>query len=166
MTATSVASRCLPRLFIALIVIVLSSQFSAKSFAQPASWEDVISSTEHQAGYFDFYYKPATGQLLLKVERWNEDFLYANALSTGIGSNDIGLDRGQVPTRKPTATTGPWEPCITATTSTTTAVRPPATARVQVREQLQVRRQRRRWRRKKVQRNGRTRRMRKDRDVA
>ena len=96
MTATSVASRCLPRLFIALIVIVLSSQFSAKSFAQPASWEDVISSTEHQAGYFDFYYKPATGQLLLKVERWNEDFLYANALSTGIGSNDIGLDRGQV----------------------------------------------------------------------
>ncbi|TFH75746.1 DUF5117 domain-containing protein [Gammaproteobacteria bacterium LSUCC0112] len=96
MTTTSVAPRCLARLFIALAFIVLSSQFSAKSYAQPSSWEDLIRGAEHQSGYFDFYYKPATGQLLLKVERWNEDFLYANALSTGIGSNDIGLDRGQV----------------------------------------------------------------------
>jgi len=96
MATTSVASRWLSQLIIALVFTVLSSHFSAKSFAQPASWEDVISGSEHQAGYFDFYYKPASGQLLLKVERWNEDFLYANALSTGIGSNDIGLDRGQV----------------------------------------------------------------------
>jgi hypothetical protein len=83
-------------LMLVLLVFVAGSQLSSKAFAQAASWDDVISGAEHQTGYFDFYYKPATGQLLLKVARWNEDFLYANALSTGVGSNDIGLDRGQV----------------------------------------------------------------------
>ncbi|MDO9477147.1 MAG: zinc-dependent metalloprotease [Pseudohongiella sp.] len=83
-------------LMLVLLVFVAGSQLSSKAFAQATSWDDVISGAEHQTGYFDFYYKPATGQLLLKVARWNEDFLYANALSTGVGSNDIGLDRGQV----------------------------------------------------------------------
>ncbi|MDP2126465.1 MAG: zinc-dependent metalloprotease [Pseudohongiella sp.] len=96
MNPLSFIARVVPRLVFVLAVFVASSQMSFKVFAQSASWDEIISGTEHQAGYFDFYYKPATGQLLLEIERWNEDFLYANALSTGIGSNDIGLDRGQV----------------------------------------------------------------------
>lgn len=108
MTSTTVASRLLPlflsrllprllpRYIMTLALVLLCSQFSVKSYAQAASWDEVTSGAEHQAGYFDFYYKAATGQLLLAVERWNEDFLYANALATGIGSNDIGLDRGQI----------------------------------------------------------------------
>ncbi len=67
-------------LVLVLLVFVAGSQLPSKAFAQAASWDDAISGAEHQAGYFDFYYKPATGQLLLKVARWNEDFLYANAL--------------------------------------------------------------------------------------
>ncbi|MDO8907049.1 MAG: zinc-dependent metalloprotease [Pseudohongiella sp.] len=96
MNPLSFIARVVPRLVFVLAVFVASSQMSFKVFAQSASWDEIISGTGHQAGYFDFYYKPATGQLLLEIERWNEDFLYANALSTGIGSNDIGLDRGQV----------------------------------------------------------------------
>ncbi|MDO9520527.1 MAG: zinc-dependent metalloprotease [Pseudohongiella sp.] len=96
MKSTSFIARVVSQLVFVLAVFVAGSQMSFKVFAQSASWDEIISGTEHQAGYFDFYYKPATGQLLLEIERWNEDFLYANALSTGIGSNDIGLDRGQV----------------------------------------------------------------------
>jgi hypothetical protein len=88
--------RVIPRVAFMLAVFVACSQMSFKVFAQSASWDEIVSGAEHQAGYFDFYYKPGTGQLLLEVSRWDEDFLYANALSTGIGSNDIGLDRGQV----------------------------------------------------------------------
>ncbi len=47
-------------------------------------------------GYFDFYYEESTDKIYLKVERLNEEFLYVNSLASGVGSNDIGLDRGQL----------------------------------------------------------------------
>ena len=47
-------------------------------------------------GYFDFFYEESTDKIYLKVKKLNEQFLYVNSLATGIGSNDIGLDRGQL----------------------------------------------------------------------
>lgn len=47
-------------------------------------------------GYFDFYYEESTDKIYLKVEKLNNEFLYINSLASGIGSNDIGLDRGQL----------------------------------------------------------------------
>jgi hypothetical protein len=47
-------------------------------------------------GFFDFYYDINTDKIYLEVENLNSDFLYINSLATGIGSNDIGLDRGQL----------------------------------------------------------------------
>ena len=48
------------------------------------------------AGYFPMYYEPATGHVFLEISRWNSDFLYVHSLPAGVGSNDIGLDRGQI----------------------------------------------------------------------
>jgi len=47
-------------------------------------------------GFFDFYYDIKTDKIYLEVENLNSDFLYISSLTTGIGSNDIGLDRGQL----------------------------------------------------------------------
>ena len=50
-------------------------------------------------GFFDFSYDQADGRILLQVNRatqMEQAFLYINGLSAGIGSNDIGLDRGQL----------------------------------------------------------------------
>ncbi|WP_190808557.1 zinc-dependent metalloprotease [Flagellimonas sp. S3867] len=47
-------------------------------------------------GYFNFYYDDATDKIFLEVDKLNSDFLYVYSLSSGIGSNDIGLDRGQL----------------------------------------------------------------------
>ena len=47
-------------------------------------------------GYFDFYYETSTDKIYLKVEKLNDNFLYVNSLASGVGSNDIGLDRGQL----------------------------------------------------------------------
>ncbi len=49
-------------------------------------------------GFFDFYYLPNQSKIFLKIEesQIGEDFLYVHALRTGLGSNDIGLDRGQL----------------------------------------------------------------------
>jgi hypothetical protein len=47
-------------------------------------------------GYFNFSWNEEKGQLLLEIESLGEEFLYVNSLAAGVGSNDIGLDRGQL----------------------------------------------------------------------
>lgn len=47
-------------------------------------------------GYFPMYWDDAAGRLLLVVDRWDTEFLYINSLPAGVGSNDLGLDRGQL----------------------------------------------------------------------
>ena len=48
-------------------------------------------------GYFPMFYDAIIrGKVYLEIDRWNNDFLYVNSLPAGVGSNDIGLDRGQI----------------------------------------------------------------------
>lgn len=49
-----------------------------------------------QEGYFNFYYDEEVGRMFLEVDKVGVEFLYVNSLAAGIGSNDIGLDRGQL----------------------------------------------------------------------
>ena len=53
-------------------------------------------SAQKQTGFFDIDYSVDYGKVLLTVTEFDEEFLYVNSLATGIGSNDIGLDRGQL----------------------------------------------------------------------
>jgi uncharacterized protein DUF4953/uncharacterized protein DUF5117 len=46
-------------------------------------------------GLFPLYWDERSGTLLLDVPRFNADFLFATGLAAGLGSNDLGLDRGQ-----------------------------------------------------------------------
>jgi len=47
-------------------------------------------------GYFTFYYDDNLDKIFLQIDDLNTEFLYIRSLSEGIGSNDIGLDRGQL----------------------------------------------------------------------
>ena len=47
-------------------------------------------------GFFNFSYDESEDKIFLEVSNLDKEFLYVNALSTGIGYNDIGLDRGQL----------------------------------------------------------------------
>ena len=47
-------------------------------------------------GYFTFYYDESKDKMFLQVDKLEAEFLYVNSLSEGVGSNDIGLDRGQL----------------------------------------------------------------------
>jgi Met-zincin/Domain of unknown function (DUF5117) len=48
------------------------------------------------SGYFNLYWDARAGKLWLEIDKWNTEFLYQTSLPAGIGSNDIGLDRGQM----------------------------------------------------------------------
>jgi hypothetical protein len=47
-------------------------------------------------GYFNLYWDAKQGKLWLEIDKWGTQFLYQSGLPAGIGSNDIGLDRGQL----------------------------------------------------------------------
>ncbi|XLS27564.1 zinc-dependent metalloprotease [Flavobacteriaceae bacterium M23B6Z8] len=51
---------------------------------------------EKYKGFFNFYYDASSDKIFLEVEELEKEFLYVYALSNGVGSNDIGLDRGQL----------------------------------------------------------------------
>jgi hypothetical protein len=51
---------------------------------------------EKSEGFFDYYYDASDDKVYLEVEALEKEFLYVYSLSSGIGSNDIGLDRGQL----------------------------------------------------------------------
>ena len=48
------------------------------------------------SGLFDFTYNHHKDLIYLTVNELEEEFLYVNSLSAGMGNNDIGLDRGQL----------------------------------------------------------------------
>jgi hypothetical protein len=57
---------------------------------------DKTASAQKLAGYFNLYWDAKQGKLWLEIDQWNSEFLYQSGLSAGVGSNDIGLDRGQL----------------------------------------------------------------------
>ena len=74
----------------ALLAIAIFTQFSmAQSFEKTKNYQKFN-------GYFNFYYDDASDKIFLQVDELEKEFLYVYSLSSGIGSNDIGLDRGQL----------------------------------------------------------------------
>lgn len=50
----------------------------------------------HMDGFFPLYWDASDGRVYLEIEAFEEEFLYVSSLTAGLGSNDIGLDRGQL----------------------------------------------------------------------
>lgn len=76
-----------------IVFLVLAILVNSYGFAQFFEGKKQI---EKLPGYFNIYYDQDNGKLFIEVDRLGEEFLYVSALSEGLGSNDIGLDRGQL----------------------------------------------------------------------
>jgi len=46
-------------------------------------------------GFFTYYWDAREGKVWLQIDKWDVPFLYYESLPNGVGSNDVGLDRGQ-----------------------------------------------------------------------
>ena len=66
----------------------------------PATPTDAISSKTKNMkaypGFLNFYWDEKQGKIWLEIDKFDQEFLYVNSLQAGVGSNDIGLDRGQL----------------------------------------------------------------------
>ncbi len=62
----------------------------------PQTLTQKIAGMERKDGLFPIDWDAKAGKLYLEISRFDQDFLLLDQLPYGIGSNDIGLDRGQL----------------------------------------------------------------------
>lgn len=85
----------LSAILIAGFVTVGFSQGKKKSKTPPPPPDKTASMKKHE-GFINFFYDAEKDKVYLEISRLDEEFLYINSLTAGVGSNDIGLDRGQL----------------------------------------------------------------------
>jgi len=89
------------------IILLLLVSFSLAAFSQknkpeppkPAESNTIeakVAGMKKFPGFFNFYLDEKTYKVYLEIDKPDTEFLYVNSLPAGIGSNDIGLDRGQI----------------------------------------------------------------------
>jgi len=84
----------------ASLVLALFLTFAQSNAQSPASPLPSItvktSGMHHIEGFLPLDWDPAAGKLYLEIPHLAIDLLYTNSLPYGTGSNDLGLDRGQI----------------------------------------------------------------------
>src|SRR5687768_17954922 len=78
------------RLSLLIVLLWLCASVQAQTIS------DKVKDMQKFPGFFTFYWDAKAGKVWLEIDKWNSEFLYVEALPAGIGSNDIGLDRGQL----------------------------------------------------------------------
>ena len=62
--------------------------------AQKLPIQEKVKDFQKHDGFFPFYWDEQSGKIFLQIDETEKEFLYVTSLPAGIGSNDIGLDRG------------------------------------------------------------------------
>src|SRR5882672_2644943 len=84
-------------IFFGLLLLSIPHSTNAQAGAAPAqSIGEKTKDAQKLPGYFNLYWDAKQGRLWLEIDKWSTEFLYQSSLPAGIGSNDIGLDRGQL----------------------------------------------------------------------
>jgi hypothetical protein len=76
-----------------LLLLLLVLPFSVQSQSLP-SIEDKTKNLRSYPGFLNFYWDESAGKLWLEINKLDSEILYQTSLPAGLGSNDIGLDRG------------------------------------------------------------------------
>ena len=79
----------MPRLVVLFLLGCLTSLAAAQTIATKTTNLQKID------GYIPLYWDSANGKMWMEISRFNEEFLIQTSLPAGVGSNTIGLDRGQ-----------------------------------------------------------------------
>jgi len=86
----------MPVLFLILVLSPIHAQPRSSDNSKTQTISEKVVGMEKFPGFFPFYWDAKAGKVWLEIDKWNTEFLYVESLPAGIGSNDIGLDRGQL----------------------------------------------------------------------
>ena len=59
--------------------------------SQPTTIKSFTQNFEKKEGFLNYYWDNNKGRVYLEVKNLNQEMIYVNYLSAGVGSNDIGL---------------------------------------------------------------------------
>ncbi len=76
--------------FILLIISHLAFSQETKTI------EAFTTGMEKKEGFLNFYWNAKEGKIWLEIDKFDTELLYYPSLAQGVGSNDIGLDRGRL----------------------------------------------------------------------
>jgi hypothetical protein len=91
---------CLP-----LLAFASFASFASLALAQPPAAQNSgplptiasrTTSMKKMGGYFSIYWDERAGRMWLEIDKFDSEFLYIDSMPAGMGSNDLGLDRGQL----------------------------------------------------------------------
>ncbi|MEW9796591.1 zinc-dependent metalloprotease [Alteromonas sp. CYL-A6] len=77
-------------------LIILLSLMSSAVWAAVPSLDDFTAGMEKRDGFVTFYYDSQTDSVYLDISNVGQEMIFQSSLPYGVGSNDIGLDRGQL----------------------------------------------------------------------
>jgi hypothetical protein len=78
------------------IIVLIMLVCAASSFAAASDIKSRTASMQHMRGFLPLHWDAGKGRLYLEIPRLDMDLLYFDSLPYGVGSNDLGLDRGQI----------------------------------------------------------------------
>jgi Domain of unknown function (DUF5117)/Domain of unknown function (DUF5118) len=87
--------------FLSLVLVLAAPRvvWGAAEAGKAVTIAEKTAEMQKLPGYFNLYWDAKQGKLWLEIDKWGTEFLYQSGLSAGMGSNDIGLDRGQLGAR-------------------------------------------------------------------
>ena len=90
-----------PRTLLALWALASVAFGQGRGGAQPAGGPpqtiaERTASLKKLPGYFPLYWDERGGRMFLEIDQFDTEFLYVDSMPAGMGSNDLGLDRGQL----------------------------------------------------------------------
>ncbi len=78
-------------------LLFLLTTFSLQLFAsEPITLKSLTKNNKLHKGFVGHIYDAESNKLYLKINQLDNEFIYQSSLPQGLGSNDIGLDRGQL----------------------------------------------------------------------
>ncbi len=80
--------------YLATLVLLAASAFSHAQILPTI--EDTVANAELMGGYFDLYWDASTGKMYWEIDELDVEFLYQVSMASGLGSNPVGIDRGQL----------------------------------------------------------------------
>ena len=85
--------------FVSALVFILSVPAAAQPQArteQTPSIDERTKDLKKLDGFFPLHWNEAAGRLWMEIPKLDVEVLYSTGLASGLGSNDIGLDRGML----------------------------------------------------------------------
>jgi len=63
---------------------------------QLPSIADTVANANRMEGYFNLYWDESSGKMYWEIDQLDTEFLYQVSMASGLGSNPVGIDRGQL----------------------------------------------------------------------